>query len=169
MLQCNVPRTEILISWKPPLENWIKLNVDGASKGNPGLAGGGGVLRSHRGDWIKGFAANFGVCSSMKAELLALLQGLQLARNLGISRLEVHMDSKVVVDTLTGTTKSNQLYYFTLKHCKALLHDSSWSIKLHHCYRESNRAADRLANLGVEQSTPFVLFETPSHSWLYLI
>ena len=158
------PRTEIFMRWEPPLENWIKLNVDGASKGNPGLAGGGGALRTHKGDWIKGFAANFGICSSVKAEMLAVLQGLWLAWNLGILRLELHMDSKVMVDTLTGATKN----YFIVKNCKELLHDLRWSIKLSHCYRKSNRVANRLANLGIGQSTPIVIFETPSHSWLYL-
>jgi hypothetical protein len=29
------------VKWKPPQKNWIKLNFDGASKGNPGRAGGG--------------------------------------------------------------------------------------------------------------------------------
>ena len=28
-----------LISWKPPNDNWWKLNTDGSSRGNPGLAG----------------------------------------------------------------------------------------------------------------------------------
>ena len=152
------PINEILIKWEPPSENWTKLNVDGASKGNPGLAGGGGVLRNHRGDWIKGFAANFGMCSSVKAEMLALLQGLRLARNLGIARLEVHMDSKVVVDIMTGATNSNQLYYFTAKKCKELIYESGWIIKLNHHYRESNRVADWLASLGVSQSTPINIF-----------
>ena len=52
--------TESLIQWTPPPERWIKLNVDGASKGNPGTAGAGGILRGHYGNWIKGFTLNLG-------------------------------------------------------------------------------------------------------------
>lgn len=37
-------------------------------------------LTDHRGNWLKGFVANFGTCSSIKAKLLALLKGLRLAR-----------------------------------------------------------------------------------------
>ena len=37
------------IGWKYPAEDWIKLNVDGCSKGNPGRAGVGGVIRDHMG------------------------------------------------------------------------------------------------------------------------
>jgi len=38
-------RTESLIQWVAPPKQWIKLNVDGTSKGNPGVAGAGGILR----------------------------------------------------------------------------------------------------------------------------
>ena len=64
-------RQELLVRWCAPVEGWVKLNVDGASKGNPGIAGG-GVLRDHYGNWIQGFACNLGWCSSVKAEFLAL-------------------------------------------------------------------------------------------------
>ena len=59
------------IGWKYPAKGWIKLNVDGCSKGNPGLAGAGGVMRDHMGTWIGGFARNISICSSVIAELWA--------------------------------------------------------------------------------------------------
>ena len=37
----------------PPL-NWVKLNSDGPSLGNPGQAGGGGLIRDSNGVWIRG-------------------------------------------------------------------------------------------------------------------
>ncbi|KAH9306748.1 hypothetical protein KI387_011152, partial [Taxus chinensis] len=36
------------IKWHPPDFNWYKLNFDGASKGNPGIAAGGGAIRDHK-------------------------------------------------------------------------------------------------------------------------
>lgn len=56
------------------------LNVDGASRGNPGDAGGGVVVRDHASKWVRGFSGNFGICSSVKAELLALLYGLRFPK-----------------------------------------------------------------------------------------
>lgn len=57
----------------------MKLNTDGAARGNPGIAGAGGSLRDYRGQWIVGFAARLGICSNVAAELHALRMGLSLA------------------------------------------------------------------------------------------
>lgn len=37
-----------MVIWKKPMLNQFKLNCDGASRGNPGIAGGGGALRDDR-------------------------------------------------------------------------------------------------------------------------
>ena len=107
--------TESLIKWIPPPEGWFKLNVDGASKGNPGIAGAGGILRGHYGDWIKGFASNLGLCTSVKAELTAFLQGLKLGENHGIVKLIVHTDSQVVFNKLKMHPQKNREYFNLVK------------------------------------------------------
>jgi len=38
----NRENTEELVRWEAPPGGWVVLNIDGATKGNPGLAGGGG-------------------------------------------------------------------------------------------------------------------------------
>ncbi|KAJ8767189.1 hypothetical protein K2173_013586 [Erythroxylum novogranatense] len=60
------------ISWLPPSNGWIALNTDGASKGNPGVAGAGGVIRDTKGRWLDGFVQNIGVATSFVAELWAI-------------------------------------------------------------------------------------------------
>ena len=108
---------EVLVHWLPPTENWVKLNVDGASRGNPRYAGGGGVFRDYHGKWIGGFSCNLNWCSSMKAELLALLKGLRLAWEGQFSRLEVNMDSQAVVNLIQGPCMNNQAFHFIIKEC----------------------------------------------------
>ena len=49
------------ISWVWPLPGYVKLNVDGSSRGNPGLAGFGGLIRSDNGRWLLGFHGFLGV------------------------------------------------------------------------------------------------------------
>ena len=46
----------INVRWNKPELNWYKLNTDGSSVGNPGKAGGGGLIRNHEGGWVKGFS-----------------------------------------------------------------------------------------------------------------
>lgn len=41
--------TKRQVYWHLPLENWLKVNFDGASKGNPGEAGGRGLCRDKDG------------------------------------------------------------------------------------------------------------------------
>ena len=72
-------RVERRISWTRPQEGWFKLNTDGASRGNLGLATAGGVLRNNDGEWCSGFALNIGICSAPLAELWGVYYGLYIA------------------------------------------------------------------------------------------
>lgn len=51
------------------IRSWIKLNMDGAAKGNPAIAGCGGLLRDETARWIDSFAKFIGVCTAVHAEL----------------------------------------------------------------------------------------------------
>lgn len=69
-----------LVSWKYPSMDWIKLNVDGCSKGNLRCAGAGGLIRDSLGSLIKGFPINTGpIYSLVIAELWAVVKELELA------------------------------------------------------------------------------------------
>lgn len=64
-----------LIRWDKPKDGWAKLNTDGSALGNPGLAGGGGVIRDCTGRWMVGFSRKIGIASSLTAELWAIRGG----------------------------------------------------------------------------------------------
>ena len=129
------------------------MNVGEAAKANPGPAGGGGVIRGHLGNWILGFAANFGTCSSRKAELLALLKGLRLARQRG---------SQVAIRKVLEPLKDGQIHHQIIKECQQLIRLQDWVVKITHCFREANKVADHLANMRVDQNELFVSFDSPS-------
>ncbi|CAA7017850.1 unnamed protein product [Microthlaspi erraticum] len=79
-IQSNKPaRVERMINWTPSNEGWMKLNTDGASQGNPGLATAGGALRNAYGEWCGDFALNIGRCTSPLAELWGVYYGLYIA------------------------------------------------------------------------------------------
>lgn len=60
---------EALIGWKKPTSSVIKINTDGAVKGNPSFAGVGCMLRDHHGQQIIGAVCNLEITTSVNAEL----------------------------------------------------------------------------------------------------
>ena len=70
----------ISVRWMKPPMDWLKLNTNGASLGNPGKAGGGGVIRDSSGKWVKGFSRSIGVATSVMAECWAIRDRLTLAK-----------------------------------------------------------------------------------------
>jgi ribonuclease HI len=72
-----------LEEWKSSLNTSI-LSFDGASKDNPGKAGGGGVIRDPTGNIVIRYAWGLGIEPNNKAEALALWQGLTQALSLEI-------------------------------------------------------------------------------------
>ena len=59
----------IQVRWLPPPNDWVMLNIDGSSMGNPGRAGGGGIIRNSHGEWVSGYAKAIGYTTSVTAEL----------------------------------------------------------------------------------------------------
>ncbi|KAF2286867.1 hypothetical protein GH714_033914 [Hevea brasiliensis] len=84
----------LLLSLGNPSGDYIKLNADGSTRGNPGRNGGEGVLRDYMGQWKAGFV--IGIASAY-AEIQALVHGLQLAWDLGCRSIVVELDSEVIV------------------------------------------------------------------------
>lgn len=78
MMSRKQQRSTEFIRWKFPSAGWHKLNSDGASKGNSGLSGWGGIVREERGFLMYGFALNIGICSAYNAEFWGFLRGLKL-------------------------------------------------------------------------------------------
>ncbi|CAA7049015.1 unnamed protein product [Microthlaspi erraticum] len=141
----NVVRVERLIAWTRPGLGWVKLNTDGASRGNPGLATAGGVLRDDSGQWRRGFALNIGICSALLAELWGVYYGLCIAWEHRAQRVEIEVDSEMVVGFLTtGIGEANPLS-FLVHLCHGFI-SRDWIVRVSHVYREANRLADGLAN-----------------------
>lgn len=145
------------------------MNTDGSTKGCPGLAGGGGVLRDCRGGFIKAFAANYGVCTAYKAEMKVVLQGLKMARDLGVSKLIIQMDNLACIQVLKNEDYHGGECFQIIKQCWTLLRCEDWDIKLMHCYREANRVADWLANRGAIQDLKVEFFQEASQGLARLL
>lgn len=62
-------------------------HTDGASKGNTGHAGGGGVIHGERGEWLGGFMKKMSICTSIKYEIKAAYRALRSAKSLGFTEV----------------------------------------------------------------------------------
>lgn len=135
------------------------LNVDGGSRGNPGPAGAGVVLRAaddgliHEGGYFLGRQTN------NAAEYHALIRGLQRARRCGDRPLTIRSDSELLVRQLTGEyrVKSPALAELFEQAQLLLLKVSVW--KAQHVPREQNRRADHLANMAMDRGADVIVFD----------
>lgn len=149
-------REEVGVVWKHPPMDWYVLNTDGAAKGTPGPAGGAAIIRDHCGGLISALSLNFGHCHSFKAEVMALLKGLELAHDLKISKLIIQLDNLACVQMIQHKAAGRNECTHMLNQCLHLIYQESWDVKIIHVYREGNRAADWLANYGVSQLLPII-------------
>jgi len=124
----------------------VKLYTDGASRGNPGKAGGGVVIENGKSEEHSFY---FGVRTNNEAEYLALIEGLKLALARGAGELEIFMDSLLVVRQLQGDYKvKNSRIRPLFEEARRLLSKlGSWSIS--HVDRSENKRADKLANKAI--------------------
>ncbi|GFY81989.1 hypothetical protein Acr_02g0002290 [Actinidia rufa] len=149
--------------WVGSLLPWAysNSNTDGASKGNPGQAGAGGLIRNHEGRWVAGFCHNIGTTNSLEAEVTAIRDGLELVNRLGLTNVDVETDSKLAVQLIAGSIFSGEHVNSLVNDCRRLMEEIG-STTLRHVYREANACADILANLGVVADGLEVFANAPS-------
>lgn len=136
--------------WKPLKEGWFKLNFDGASRGNPEVAGIGCCVHKNEGKEIATISKSIGIETNNWAELYALVQGLSICASLGLRCLEIEGDSAIIINALRKgkipNWRLNSLLLQALNLCYSFK-----EISINHIYREGNRRADELANLGADK------------------
>ena len=126
--------------------------------GNPGLAGGGGLIRDANGSWVSGYARAIGCTTNMAAELWALRDGINLCISLNLQAVVIELDAKLVVDLLSKTTRSSNAIDTIAADCKEGLKKIPMTI-MQQCYREANKCADALARWGALLPQDFVIFQ----------
>lgn len=122
--------------------------IDGASKGNPGKAAVGGyIIKDCK--ILDLWSEKIGITTNNVAEYQALLSCLQRAKRLGIKKLTIMMDSKLLYMQIQDKykVKTKKLLEFSKK-IRKLLQDMD--VKFLLVKREENKFADRLAHLSLK-------------------
>jgi ribonuclease HI len=129
-------------------KNLTTIFFDGASKGNPGAAGAGGVIYSPDGSSKEIFSWGLGQKSNNQAELLGITKACLLAREKGVKDLQVFGDSEVIIRKLNMNTRfNNASLNKILERLKRVVSDFN-TCKFYHILRELNNEADTMANKG---------------------
>jgi len=127
----------------------FKIYTDGASKGNPGPSGAGGIIYDSSGTIIAKISENLNTQTNNVAEYLALKLTLERAIELNLKCVEVFMDSKLVVEQIQGRWKiKNEHLKEIHTQIQSLLFNFE-QISFTHIYRHFNKIADNLANQGI--------------------
>ncbi|CAM8885769.1 unnamed protein product [Rhodiola kirilowii] len=125
-----------------------KLEFDGGSKGNPGPAGAGAILRADDGSVICSLREGLGTATNNVAEYRAFILGLKHALKKGYTHIRVQGDSKLVCMQAQGLWNARDEKMVVLsKEAKKLISEfTEFNIK--HVLRGSNADADAQANLA---------------------
>ena len=130
---------------EPADQKCYLLNADGGNSGNAlGRAAIGALLRTRRLVTVAQISKAIGPATHNVAEYRALIEGLKLARNHGIQRLRVYMDSELVVDQVNGVSAVRQPHLNELHEVASSLKAEFRNIRISWVPRELNAEADRL-------------------------
>lgn len=134
-------------AWSPPSLVVLNFNVDGASKGNLGLCGVGGVLHNSDEEALGYFFKNLDGEWAFEDEVRAIFLALLLCHQCGFSSVIIESDSTTNVGWVNSSlnrpsklrNELNQIdYLFSEVNCMGV----------HHIYREAIDFADHLAKEG---------------------
>ncbi|KAL0372408.1 UNVERIFIED_CONTAM: hypothetical protein Scaly_0922400 [Sesamum calycinum] len=128
------------------------LEFDGASKGNPGQAGAGAIVRSDDGTSICRLREGLGIATNNVAEYRGFILGLKYALGKGFTNVRVRGDSKLVCMQIQGLWKVKNQNISTLYEEAMKLKDMFLSFQIIHILRDLNSEADAQANLAVNLS-----------------
>lgn len=130
----------------------VIVEFDGGSRGNPGPAGYGVVVRSADDGTPLVTAGRFlGVTTNNVAEWWGLIYGLERAAELGATLVTVRGDSQLVIRQMTGEYRVKQPHLKPLFDRAAALLLRFRNVRFEHNTRDHNELADRLANRAMSR------------------
>jgi probable phosphoglycerate mutase len=126
--------------------------IDGGARGNPGPAGYGVHVEDENGAVLAELHAALGVATNNVAEYNGLLAALTWAIENGHPDLLVRSDSELLVKQMRGEYKVKHPALQSLSARARLLVMELDRVEFEHVRREQNKDADRLSNVGMDES-----------------
>ena len=129
----------------------LTVEFDGGSRGNPGPAGIGVVVRAEDGTPLVTLGRFIGRATNNVAEYRALITALEKAKELGATQINIRGDSELIIKQMRGE-------YRVKNPDLKLLYDEAQDLlqqfkkaQFQHNLRHKNELADKLANLAMDR------------------
>jgi len=129
-----------------------RFNIDGGSRGNPGPASYGVVVRDPGGKIVAQLKKYIGRTTNNVAEYYGLIAALDYAQTHGIRALRIEADSELLVKQMRGQYKVKSADLQPLFERARKMAGGLDLFRIEHVYREQNRDADRLANEAMDEA-----------------
>lgn len=124
----------------------VKLYADGGSRGNPGPSAGGFVVLDMDDRVLYESGKYLGITTNNQAEYHSLKGGLEAVAKMGIRRVDVYMDSMLVVNQMKGIYKVKNRDLWPIHEAIKGLTTKFESVSFTHVPRELNKLADSMVN-----------------------
>lgn len=138
------------------MKKTIVIYTDGGSRGNPGPAGIGAVLKDKHGKVLKEVSEYLGETTNNVAEYMAVLRAVEEAKKLSADTgevvLECYLDSQLVERQLNGIYKIKEPRLKEIAEKIKLLLKEFSGFTFTHVYRDKNEEADELANRAMDHA-----------------
>jgi ribonuclease HI len=128
-----------------------RANIDGGSRGNPGPAAYGVVIRDPKGEIVARLKKYIGRMTNNVAEYYGLIASLDYVEAQGIRALRIESDSELLVKQMKGLYKVRSAELAPLYERARKMASALDSFRIDHVYREQNREADALANQAMDE------------------
>jgi ribonuclease HI len=130
----------------------IRAYIDGGARGNPGPAGYGVRIENEDGTVLEELHGALGIATNNVAEYNGLLAALQWAVDHGHRDVQIRADSELLVKQMRGEYRVKHPGLQPLVARARLLIGQLDDVSFTHVRREQNKDADRLSNVGMDES-----------------
>lgn len=139
----------------------LVIHIDGGSRGNPGPAAAGVVVRQDGGDACLEAGYFLGRMTNNQAEYHGLLRALEAATKWRASEVHINADSELLVRQINGDyrVKNAALKDLFDEASTQLQRFKQWRVQ--HVRREFNRRADELANMAMDAGEDVIMTSIP--------
>lgn len=137
---------------KPATAAAYRINIDGGSRGNPGPAAYGVLVRDANGAPVAKLKKYIGRFTNNVAEYYGLIAAMDYAQSHGVRAIRIESDSELLVKQMRGQYKVKSADLQPLYERAQKMSKAFDSFRIDHVYRELNREADALANEALDET-----------------